>query len=117
MPEVLRACGYPEQDCSPGSNRQYHVQLHTVHCPPQDAAHKVLGVFMILMGSYREHKEYVLAKMKKRCKAMAEDDVIPRRRIKELAVTMQSPAVLYQYYARKYARKCQKICRNMQENM
>ena len=54
---------------------------------PPDAAHKVLGVFMTLTGSYKEHKEYVLAKMKKRCKALAEDDLIPRGGIKELAVT------------------------------
>jgi hypothetical protein len=54
---------------------------------PPDAAHKVLEVFMTLTGSYREHKEYVMAKMKKHCKALAEDDVIPRRGIKELAVT------------------------------
>jgi hypothetical protein len=54
---------------------------------PPDAAHKVLGVYMTLTGSYREHKEYVLAKMKRRCKALAEDDAIPRGGIKELAVT------------------------------
>ena len=54
---------------------------------PPDAAHKVLGVFMTLTGSYREHKEYVLAKMKRRCKALAEDDAIPRGGTKELAVT------------------------------
>ncbi len=51
---------------------------------PPDAAHKVLGVFMTLTVSYslREHKEYVLAKMKRRCKALAEDDAIPREGIK-----------------------------------
>ncbi len=54
---------------------------------PLDAAHKVLGVFMTLTGSYRENKEYVLAKMKLCCKALAEDDAIPRGGIKELAVT------------------------------
>ena len=46
---------------------------------------------MTLTGSYKEHTEYVLAKMKKRCKAelkaLAEDDLIPRGGIKELAVT------------------------------
>ena len=42
---------------------------------------------MTLTGSYKEHKEYVLAKMKRRCKALAEDDAIPRGGIKELAVT------------------------------
>ena len=42
---------------------------------------------MTLTGSYKECKEYVLAKMKKRCKALAEDDVIPHGEIKELAVT------------------------------
>ncbi len=47
----------------------------------------VLGVFMTLTGIYREHKEYVLAKTKRRCKALAEDDAIPRGGIKELAVT------------------------------
>ena len=60
---------------------------------PPDAAHKVLGVFMTLTGSYKEHKEYVLAKMKKRCKALAEDDLIPRGGIKELAVTSGSVSI------------------------
>ena len=60
---------------------------------PPDAAHKVLGVFMALTGSYWEQKEYGMAKMKKRCKAQAEDFVIPRGGSKNL----QSPAALYQY--------------------
>ncbi len=42
---------------------------------------------MTLTGSYREHREYVLAKMKRRCEALAEDDAIPRGEIKELEVT------------------------------
>jgi hypothetical protein len=42
---------------------------------------------MTLTGSYREHKEYVLAKMRRSCKALAEDDAIPRGRIKELTIT------------------------------
>ncbi len=41
---------------------------------------------MTLTGSYKEHKEYMLAKMKKQCKALAEDKTIPRGGIKELAV-------------------------------
>jgi hypothetical protein len=36
---------------------------------PPHAAHKVLGVFMTLTGRYKAHKEYVLAKMKKLCRA------------------------------------------------
>ncbi len=42
---------------------------------------------MTLTGSYREHKEYLLVKIKSRCKALAGDDAIPRAGIKELAVT------------------------------
>ncbi len=61
--------------------------------PPPDAAHKVLEVFMTLTGSYREHKEYVLAKMKRSCKALAQDDAIPRGGIKELAVTSSAGLV------------------------
>jgi hypothetical protein len=54
---------------------------------PPDAARKALGVFMTLTGSYKEHTEYMMAKMRKRCKALAEDDAIPRGAIKELAIT------------------------------
>ncbi len=39
---------------------------------PPDAAHKVLGVLMTLTGNYWEHKEYVIAKIEKRCLALAQ---------------------------------------------
>ncbi len=45
---------------------------------PPDAAHKVLGVLMTRTGNYTEHKEYVTAKMEKRCLALAAEDSIPR---------------------------------------
>lgn len=54
---------------------------------PPGAAHKVLGVLMTLTGNYTEHKEYVTAKMEKRCLALAAEDSIPRGELKELAVT------------------------------
>ncbi len=42
---------------------------------------------MTLTGNYTEHKEYVTAKMEKRCLALAAEDLIPRGELKELAIT------------------------------
>ncbi len=42
---------------------------------------------MTLKGNYKEHKEYVIAKMGKRCLALAAEDSIPQGELKELAVT------------------------------
>jgi hypothetical protein len=42
---------------------------------------------MTLTGNYTEHREYVTAKMEKRCLALAAEDSIPRGELKELAVT------------------------------
>jgi ribonuclease HI len=54
---------------------------------PPDTAHKALGVLMTLTGNYKEHKDYVMAKMEKRCMALADADSIPRGELRELAVT------------------------------
>ena len=52
-----------------------------------DTAHKALGVLMTLTGNYQAHKDYVMAKMEKRCIALAAADSIPRGELRELAVT------------------------------
>ncbi len=52
-----------------------------------------ISILMTPTGNYTEHKEYVTAKMEKRCIAVAAEDSIPRGELKELAVTRS----LYQY--------------------
>jgi hypothetical protein len=42
---------------------------------------------MTLAGNYKEHKDYVMAKMEKQCMALADADSIPRGELRELAVT------------------------------
>ena len=54
---------------------------------PPNEAHKVVGVFMNLTGDYKHHKDYVLAKMRQRAAALAEEEIIPRGSFRELAVT------------------------------
>jgi hypothetical protein len=49
---------------------------------------------MTLTGSYREDKEYALAKMKRRGKALAEVDAISRGGIKELSVTSSIVSII-----------------------
>jgi hypothetical protein len=55
---------------------------------------------MTLTGNYTEHKEYVTAKMEKRCLALAAEDSIPRGELRELAVTSGIVSILVVYISR-----------------
>ncbi len=52
-----------------------------------DTVHKALGVLMTLTGNYKDHKDYVMAKMEQRCTALPDADSIPRGELREFAVT------------------------------